>query len=71
MDNYFQKDDRIEPDSPMAMLEKKIHYLMATLSNQGMLLDEQGYNISIPDDMENGPDLNQDAVDVMRSKQNF
>ena len=71
MDNYFQKDDRIEADSTIAVLEKKIHYLMTILSNQGMLLDEQGYNISIPSDMEDGPDLVDDATEVMRSKNNF
>ena len=71
MDNYFQKDDRIEADTTIAVLEKKIHYLMTILSNQGMLLDEQGYNISIPDDMESGQDLVEDATQVMRSKANF
>jgi hypothetical protein len=71
MDNYFQKDDRIEADSTSAVLEKKIHYLMTILSNQGMLLDEQGYNIGIPDDMETGQYLVEDATEVMRSKKNF
>jgi hypothetical protein len=71
MDNYFQKDDRIEADSTIAVLEKKIHYLMTLLSSQGMLLDEQGYNISIPNDMESGPDLVDDATEVMRSKSSF
>jgi hypothetical protein len=71
MDNLFQRDERIEDDSPLRVLELKVHYLMKVLSDQGILLDEQGYNISVPDDMPKGQEIVDDATTVMREKSKF
>ena len=71
MDHLFQRDVRIEDNSPLRVLELKVHYLMRLLSDQGILLDEQGFNISVPDDMSKGQEIVDDATTVMREKSKF
>ena len=70
MDNYFQRDSRIEDNTALRDLEKKVHYILHMLSDAGMCNDENGYSITIPDDM-NGQDLTDDATSVKRSKKSF
>ena len=39
MDNFFARDSRIDQDSALRDLEKKVHYLIAALAANDMLLD--------------------------------
>lgn len=70
MDNYFQKDSRIEDNTPLRDLEKKVHYLLQMLSDAGMCNGEDGYSINISDDL-NNTDITKDATEVKRSKKYF
>ena len=48
MSDFFARDPRIQDDI-IRDLEKKIHYLMACLDNNGMLMDNTVYNVpSLP-----------------------
>ena len=44
MSDFFARDPGITDDTIRA-LEKKIHYLMACIDNQGMLMDNTVYNV--------------------------
>ena len=44
MSDFFARDPRIQDDI-IRDLEKKIHYLMACLDNNGMLMDATVYNV--------------------------
>ena len=44
MTDFFARDPSITDDT-IRTLEKKIHYLMACIDNQGMLMDESVYNV--------------------------
>ena len=44
MSDFFTRDQRIQDDI-IRDLEKKIHYLMACLDNNGMLMDATVYNV--------------------------
>ena len=44
MSDFFARDPRIQ-DDVIRDLEKKIHYLMACLDNNGMLMDTTVYNV--------------------------
>jgi len=35
--NGWSRDERIEEDSPLRLLEKKVHYLMAIVSGAGLM----------------------------------
>ena len=45
MDNFFDRDTRIDPNSALRDLEKKVHYLMAALAASGGLLDPDTNNV--------------------------
>ena len=48
MTDFFARDPRIQDDI-IRDLEKKIHYLMACIDNQGMLMDNTVFNVpSLP-----------------------
>jgi hypothetical protein len=58
MSDFFARDPRIQ-DDVVRDLEKKIHYLMACIDNQGMLMDDSVYNVpSLP------PEVMADAMEV-------
>jgi hypothetical protein len=44
MSDFFARDPRIQ-DDVIRDLEKKIHYLMACIDNQGMLMDNTVFNV--------------------------
>jgi hypothetical protein len=46
MDNFFARDSRIDQDSALRNLEKKVHYLIAALAANGLLLDPTTNNVS-------------------------
>jgi hypothetical protein len=56
MRDYWSRDSRIDDDSAMRDLEKKVHFLMAQIA--GMVQDAGSNNINVPDD------INADALDV-------
>jgi hypothetical protein len=59
MSDFFARDTSIENNDAIRALEKKIHYLMACLDNQGMLMDSTVYNVpSLP------PEVMADAMEV-------
>ena len=45
MDNFFSRDSRIDQDSALRDLEKKVHYLIAALAANQMLLDPTTNNV--------------------------
>jgi hypothetical protein len=45
MDNFFARDSRIDQDSALRALEKKVHYLIAALAANDMLLDSTTNNV--------------------------
>ena len=45
MDNFFARDSRIDQDSALRDLEKKVHYLIAALAANEMLLDATTNNV--------------------------
>ena len=45
MDNFFARDSRIDQDSALRDLEKKVHYLIAALAANEMLLDSTVNNV--------------------------
>jgi hypothetical protein len=45
MSDFFARVQRIQDDSALRDLEKKIHYLIACLDNNGMLMDNTVYNV--------------------------
>jgi hypothetical protein len=49
--NGWSRDERIDPDSPMRLLEIKIHYLMTIAAGAGNLSDYNGAGISLPADI--------------------
>ena len=60
MSDFFARDPRIQ-DDVIRDLEMKIHYLMACIDNQGMLMDESVYNVpSLP------PEVMADAMEVAK-----
>ena len=51
MSDFFARDPRIQ-DNIIRDLEKKIHYLMACIDNQGMLMDDTVFNVpSLPSEV--------------------
>ena len=45
MSDFFARDPSIQNNEAIRVLEKKIHYLMACLDNNGMLMDSTVYNV--------------------------
>ena len=45
MSDFFTRDPSIQNNEAIRVLEKKIHYLMACLDNNGMLMDSTVYNV--------------------------
>jgi hypothetical protein len=62
MDNYFQRDTRIDPNSAIRDLEKKLHYALTSLAAAGLLLDPDVNNIDI------AAEVAEDGIQVARSQ---
>lgn len=45
MDNFFARDTRIDQDSALRDLEKKVHYCLAALAAGSLLLDPTTNNV--------------------------
>jgi len=58
MADYWARDSRIEQDSALRQLEAKVHYLMSTLCDAGIISSFDGAGINV------SGDVAQDAVDV-------
>jgi hypothetical protein len=58
MADYWARDSRIEQDSALRQLEAKVHYLMSTLCDAGIISSFDGAGINVSDDVA------QDAVNV-------
>lgn len=46
--NGWSKDERIEEDSPLRLLEMKVHYLMTIVSGAGLMVEYNGNDIDLP-----------------------
>lgn len=66
MDNYLQRDSRIEDGTPLRDLEKKLHWALYQLSQAGLLKDLRDDFINVPDDLPNN-DVFDDASEVARN----
>jgi hypothetical protein len=62
MTDYFKHDERIT-DPAIRDLEKKVHWLIYQMAQQGLVCDLAGGQISIPDDC-NSQDIQNDAIQV-------
>lgn len=60
MDNFFQRDPRIDPESAIRDLEKKLHWCIQQLIDAGIATDRFGNN---PNDFDSS-DIFEDAQDV-------
>jgi hypothetical protein len=52
MAGYWERDERIDPDSPLKILEMKIHFLMQQLIGAGIVSSRGGNQIDVPDDID-------------------
>ena len=52
MSNYWAKDSRIDPDSAMRDLEKKVHFLMQQLCGAGVIATRGNNVADIPSDID-------------------
>jgi len=52
MSNYWARDPRIDPDSAIRDLEKKVHYLMQQLMGAGIINTRGGNAADVPDDID-------------------
>jgi len=52
MSNFWARDDRIDPDSAIRDLEKKVHYLMQQLMGAGIINTRGGNSPNVPDDID-------------------
>jgi hypothetical protein len=50
LENFWQHDSRIEDDTALRDLEKKVHYCMYMLAQAGIALDASSQAFAIPDD---------------------
>jgi len=62
MTDFFKHDDRIT-DPALRDLEKKVHWLIYQMAQQGLVFDLNGGQISFPDDC-NSMDIQNDALQV-------
>jgi len=61
MTDFFTRDPSIQDNDALRKLEMKIHYLMACIDSQGMLMDESVYNVPcLP------PEVMADAMQVAK-----
>ena len=63
MDNFFQRDPRIDPESAIRDLEKKLHWCMQMLFDAGLVTNKFGGELGSPDDL-NNIDILEDATEV-------
>jgi hypothetical protein len=49
--NGWSKDERIEEDSPLRLLEMKVHYLMSIINDAGLMVEYNGNGIDLPDEI--------------------
>ena len=61
MSDLFRRDDRIEENTALRDLEKKVHWLMYQLSQAGIAVDLAGNKLAIPSDC-NVADIENDAI---------
>jgi len=52
MSNFWACDDRIDPDSAMRDLEKKVHFLMQQLMGAGIINTRGGNAADVPNDID-------------------
>ena len=52
MAGYWARDERIEPDSPLKVLEMKVHFLMQQMINNGLVISRGLNQIDIPGDID-------------------
>jgi hypothetical protein len=62
MTDFFKHDDRIT-DPALRDLEKKVHWLIYQMAQQGLVFDLNAGQISFPDDC-NSMDIQNDALQV-------
>jgi hypothetical protein len=60
---FWQHDDRIAEDTALRDLEKKVHYLMHVLANNGIAVDWRNEQFTSPDDLDS-QDIWLDASEV-------
>ena len=63
MTDFFKHDPRIEENTALRDLEKKVHWLMYQLGQAGIACDTAGGQIAFPDDC-NSIDIQNDAQQV-------
>ena len=63
MKDFFTHDERIDDNTAVRDLEKKVHWLMYQLAQAGIALDMAGGAYSFPDDL-NKIDIQNDAEEV-------
>jgi hypothetical protein len=68
MDDFFAHDLRIEENTALRDLERKVHWLMYQLAQSGLALDLNGGSYSFPDDL-NKIDVQNDAMAVAKNAQ--
>jgi hypothetical protein len=51
MADYWARDSRIEEDSALRQLEEKVHYLMSTLCDAGIISSFDGAGVNVSDDV--------------------
>jgi len=52
MSNLWARDDRIDPDSAMRDLEKKVHFLMQQLCGAGIIATRGSNSVDISSDID-------------------
>ena len=60
---YWRHDERIDENTPLRDLEKKVHYLMHMCANAGIAIDWRNEQFTCPDDM-SSRDIWLDAAEV-------
>ena len=63
MDNFLSHDTRIDDDTALRLLEKKLHWLMMQCAQSGIITDNGGGQMTFPDDL-NASDILYDYSDV-------
>ena len=51
MSNLWAKDNRIDANTSLRDLEKKVHFLMSTLCGAGIITTRGGNQMDVPDDI--------------------
>ena len=67
MTDFFKHDERIT-DPALRDLEKKVHWIIYQLGQQGIVCDLFGGELAIPDDC-NSMDIQNDAMEVAQQTQ--